>query len=187
MYVSKQTYVLLQLYHHSLFSSSTSLHVILRISAVSLLAIRSAKFSGQSKLSSAHLFLKSVLTPSEALHSITFWTGVSTFPQLLHLSSCTLSKLSRQVSKGPWPNKRYVTTTVHHQVLPSHSSLNWRHCCIYAYLPVTHSSCHTSRDCSLVSMTVTCLGFFLILHLAFDSSIAKSKGGCLTITVKLQI
>lgn len=58
MYDSKRTYVILQLYHYSLFSSSTSLHVILRISAVSLLAIISAKFGGQSKLSSAHLFLK---------------------------------------------------------------------------------------------------------------------------------
>lgn len=129
MYDSKRTYIILQLYHYSLFSSSTSLHVILRISAVSLIAIISAKFGGQSKLSLAHSLLKSVLTPSEALHSITFWTGVSTFPQSLHSSFCTLSKLSRQVSKGPWPDKRYVTTTVHHQMLPSHSSLNLRHCC----------------------------------------------------------
>lgn len=122
MYDSKRTYVILQLYHYSLFSFSTSLHVILRISAVSLLAIISAKFGGQSKLSLAHLFLKSVLTPSEALQSITFRTGVSTIPQSLHSSSCTLSKLSRQVSK--WPDKRYVTLTVLHQMLPSHSSLN---------------------------------------------------------------
>lgn len=33
-------------------------------------------------------------------------------------------------------------------------------------------------------LSVTCLGFFLILHLALNSSIAKSKGGCLTFTVK---
>lgn len=96
MYDSKRTYVLLQQYHYSLFSSSTALHVILRISAVSLLAIISAKFGGQSKLSSAHLFLKSVLTPSEVLHSITFWTGVSTIPH----NRCTHRPAPSQNSAG---------------------------------------------------------------------------------------